>query len=225
MTTPIRILIADDHPVVRDGLAAILSTQPDFEIAGQAAGGAEAVQQAALLRPDVILLDLEMPEMDGVEALRQMRQADPNARALVFTAFDTDERILGAVRAGAKGYLLKGAPREEIFNAVRVVHAGGSLLQPVVATRLLQQVSRPRPKAAEALTPREMAVLQLMARGMPNKEIAAELVITERTVKYHVSSIMGKLGAGNRTEAVSLAARRGLVQLGGYGPAAGDPAG
>jgi DNA-binding NarL/FixJ family response regulator len=214
MTNPIRILIADDHPVVRDGLAAILSTQPDFEIAGQAAGGAEAVAQAARLRPDVILLDLEMPEMDGVEALRQMRQADPEARAIVFTAFDTDERILGAVRAGAKGYLLKGAPREEIFNAVRVVYAGGSLLQPVVATRLLQQVSHPRPKAAEALTPREMAVLHLMARGMPNKEIAAELVITERTVKYHVSSIMGKLGAGNRTEAVTLAARRGLIQLG-----------
>jgi DNA-binding NarL/FixJ family response regulator len=215
MPSPIRILIADDHPVVRDGLAAILSTQPDFEIAGQAAGGAEAVAEAARLRPDVILLDLEMPEMDGVEALRQMRQADPQARAIVFTAFDTDERILGAVRAGAKGYLLKGAPREEIFNAVRVVYAGGSLLQPVVATRLLQQVSHPRPKAAEALTPREMAVLHLMARGMPNKEIAAELVITERTVKYHVSSIMGKLGASNRTEAVTLAARRGLIQLGG----------
>jgi DNA-binding NarL/FixJ family response regulator len=214
MPAPIRLLLADDHPVVRDGLTAILGTQPDFEVVGQAAGGAEAVRQAAALRPDVILLDLEMPGMDGVEALQRIRENDPDARAIVFTAFDTDERILSAVRAGAQGYLLKGAPREDIFHAVRVVHAGGSLLQPVVASKLLRQVSRPDAPPAEALTPRELEVLQRMGRGLQNKEIAAELVISERTVKFHVSSIMSKLGAGNRTEAVSLAVQQGLIAPG-----------
>src|ERR687885_1146690 len=137
----IRILIADDHPIVREGLSAVLETQPDFEIVGQAANGAQAVERAAALRPDVILLDLELPELDGVAALRAIRAADPAARVIIFTAFDTDERILGAVQAGAQGYLLKGAPREELFQAIRVVHGGGSLLQPVVAARLLRQVS------------------------------------------------------------------------------------
>ena len=225
MTDPIRIVVADDHPVVRDGLVAILSTQPDFEVVGQAETGLETIAQIKQHRPDVLLLDLEMPELDGVGVLEQLRTEQISVRAIVFTAFDTDERILGAVRAGAKGYLLKGAPREEIFNAVRIIYAGGSLLQPVVATRLLQQVSRPRPRAAEGLTPREAAVLQLMARGLQNKEIAAELVITERTVKFHVSSIMGKLDAGNRTEAVSVAAQRGLVQLGVPGRQARDQLG
>lgn len=207
---PIRILVADDHPVVRDGLIAILGTQPDFEVIGKAATGVEVIEQAVKLQPDVILLDLEMPEMDGVEALRRLRQINPRCRAIAFTAFDTDERIVGAVQAGAQGYMLKGAPREDIFNAVRVVHAGGSLLQPVVASKLLKQVSHPPP---EALTPREQAVLQRLAQGLQNKEIAAELVITERTVKFYVSSILSKLGAGNRTEAVTLAVQRGLVKL------------
>ena len=218
MSKPIRILVADDHPIVRDGLVAILSTQPDFEIVGQSASGPEAVQAAAALQPDITLLDLEMPEMDGVEALQRIRESNPAARAIVFTAFDTDERILAALRAGAQGYLLKGAPREDIFNAVRVVHAGGSLLQPIVASKLLRHVSQPQPASAaaqsgEALTPREHEVLRLLARGLQNKEIAAELVIGERTVKFHLSSIMSKLGAGNRTEALSLAAQKGLVRL------------
>jgi DNA-binding NarL/FixJ family response regulator len=212
----IRLLVADDHPVVRDGLVAMLSTQPDFDVVGQAATGAEAVEQAARLRPDVILLDLEMPEMDGVEALRRMRAARPEAQVLVFTAFDTDERIVGAVQAGAQGYLLKGAPRDEIFRAIRVVSQGGSLLQPVVASKLLQHLSgrsgEPRGNA-EPLTDRETEVLQLLALGRSNKEIAAALVISERTVKFHVSSILGKLGAANRTEAVTIAAQRGLVRL------------
>lgn len=208
----IRILVADDHPVVRDGLIAILSTQPDFEIIGKAETGLEVIEQARLLQPDVILLDLEMPEMDGVEALRHLRKVNPHIRAIAFTAFDTDERIVGAVQAGAQGYLLKGAPREEIFNAVRVVHAGGSLLQPVVASKLLRQVSQ-EPDTTEPLTPREQAVLQRLAQGLQNKEIAAELVITERTVKFYVSSILSKLGAGNRTEAVTIAVQKGLVKL------------
>ena len=210
---PIRILLADDHPVVRDGLAAILGTQPDFAIVGQASTGAEAVQLAAQLHPDVILLDLEMPGMDGVEALRRIRAARAEAQVIVFTAFDADERILGAVQAGAKGYLLKGAPRDELFKAVRVVGEGGSLLQPVVASKLLQHISSRDQIIVETLTDREMEVLQWLAQGKSNKEIAAALVISERTVKFHVSSILGKLGASNRTEAVTIAAQRGLVRL------------
>lgn len=215
MGDTIRILVADDHPIVRDGLIAILSTQPDFEIVGKASTGVEAINQADVLKPDLLLLDLEMPEMDGVEALRHLRDAHSPVRAIVFTAFDTDERIVGAVQAGAQGYLLKGAPREEIFNAIRVVHAGGSLLQPVVASKLLRQVIQDHDGHAspDALTPREQNVLQLLAQGLQNKEIAAELVITERTVKFYVSSILSKLGAGNRTEAVTLAVQRGLVKL------------
>jgi DNA-binding NarL/FixJ family response regulator len=213
MTDLIHILLCDDHPIVRDGLAAVLSTQPDFEIVGQAATGTEAVHQAAQLNPDVVLLDLEMPELDGVEALRQIRATRSSARVIVFTAFDSDERIVAAVKAGAQGYLLKGAPREELFKAIRVVSAGGSLLQPVVASKLLDHVRARTATDFEPLTGREMEVLRLLAQGKSNKEIAAKLVITERTAKFHVSSIMGKLGAANRTEAVTLAAGQGLVKL------------
>jgi len=215
MAEPIRILIADDHPVVRDGLAAMLGTQPDFVVVAVATDGQEAVRLAAELKPDVVLLDLEMPELDGVEALARMRTATPDVRALVFTAFDTDERILAAVRAGAQGYFLKGAPRDDLFRAVRIVSQGGSLLQPVVATKLLRRMATTAgavPPAA-ALTGREAQVLRLLAQGRANKEIAAQLVISERTVKFHVSSILSKLGAGNRTEAVKLAVQRGLVAL------------
>ncbi len=210
----IRILVADDHPIVRDGLVAVLSTQPDFEVVGEAADGRQVVEQALAFQPDVILLDLEMPEVDGVQALEQLRKLGQSVRAVVFTAFDTDERILSALRAGAKGYLLKGAPREELFNAVRVVHAGGSLLQPVVASRLLERFSEAMPlmAAPEQLTPRELEVLAWVAQGHPNKEIAERLSISQRTVKFHVSSIMGKLGAANRTEAVALAVQHGLIE-------------
>ncbi len=211
----IHLLIADDHPVVRDGLRVMLSTQPDFQVVGEAVNGAEAVQLAARFNPDVILLDLEMPELDGVSALRQIRAADPQARVIVVTAYDTDERIVQAVIAGAQGYLLKGAPREEIFHAIRVVHEGGSLLQPVVASKLMQHVSQQAGQSGEMndLTPRELEVLKLLAEGKSNKQIAAKLVITERTTKFHVSSILTKLAAANRTEAVKIAAQRGLVRL------------
>lgn len=204
--TPIRLLVADDHPIVRDGLISVLGTQADFAVVGEAGDGAEALRLARTLRPDVILLDLEMPEMDGAEVLRRLAAAGEQARALVFTAFDTDERIIAAVQAGAQGYLLKGAPREELFNAIRVVHAGGSTLQPVIASRLLRRMG-----AGEQVTPREREVLALVAQGLANKEIGARLVITERTVKFHVSSLMGKLGAGNRTELVAVAQRLGLL--------------
>lgn len=226
----IRILLADDHPIVREGLRAVLETQSDFQVVAEAASGDEALRLALVLQPDILLLDLEMPILDGVETIRRLRQQQPAARIIVFTAFDNDERIIHAVRAGANGYLLKGAPREEIFKAIRITMEGGSLLQPVVASKLLRHMGHQPPVTAsqsslsqhlttqrmppyEALTEREVEVLNLLAQGMPNKEIAVQLVISERTAKFHVSSIMGKLGAANRTEAVSLAAQKGLITL------------
>jgi NarL family two-component system response regulator LiaR len=229
----IRILLADDHPIMREGLRAVLETQPDFEIVGtieQAANGEEALRLALELKPDILLLDLEMPVMDGVETIRRLRRQSKNTQkngevngphVIVFTAFDNDERIIAALEAGANGYLLKGAPREEMFHAIRVTMQGGSLLQPVIASKLLRHMGQrqeirlshdPQP-AYEALTERELEVLRLLAQGMPNKEIAAHLVISERTAKFHISSIMGKLGATNRTEAVALAAQKGLITL------------
>lgn len=228
----IRILLADDHPIVREGLRAVLETQADFEVVGtpqQAASGDEALRLALELQPDILLLDLEMPVMDGVETIRRLRQQTAglkpgnhgHPRVIVFTAFDNDERIIAALAAGANGYLLKGAPREDIFHAIRVTMQGGSLLQPMVASKLLRHMGQqegirlsaePQP-AYEALTERELEVLALLAQGMPNKEIAARLIISERTAKFHVSSIMGKLGATNRTEAVALAAQKGLITL------------
>ncbi len=206
----IRILVADDHPMLREGLAGVLETQPDFEIVGEASDGEEAVSLAERLSPDVILLDLEMPNLDGVGALERLKENGSPARTLVFTAYDNDERILGALRAGAKGYLLKGASRHQLFEAIKTVHGGGSLLGPAVTDRLLESMRR-NEERIEDLTPRELEVLSLVARGNTNAEISADLFITERTVKFHVSSIMHKLGAQNRTEAARIAGRHGLV--------------
>jgi DNA-binding NarL/FixJ family response regulator len=209
----IRIAVADDHPVVREGLVAMLETEPDFQVVGTAATGAEAVALVARADPDVLLLDLELPELDGVGVLRRLTAEGARVRVIAFTVFDTDERIIGAVEAGAAGYLLKGAPRAELFAAVRTVAAGGSLLAAVASSAVLRRVRGQVPAAGPTLTPRERAVLEALARGLGNKQIAAQLGVSERTVKFHVSSLFAKLGAGNRTEAVTLAARAGLVSI------------
>ena len=209
----IRIAIADDHPVVREGLVAMLETEPDFEVVGTAATGAEAAALVARVDPDVMLLDLELPELDGVGVLRRLAAEGARVRVIVFTVFDTDERIIAAVEAGAPGYLLKGAPRGELFAAVRTVAAGGSLLAPVASSAVLRRVRGEAPTGGPSLTPREREVLQALARGLGNKQIAARLGVSERTVKFHVSSLFEKLGAGNRTEAVTIAVRAGLVSI------------
>jgi DNA-binding NarL/FixJ family response regulator len=206
----IRVLVVDDHPIVRQGLVSVLSDEEDLEVVGEAGSGREAVALISRLQPDVVLLDLEMPELDGVDAIPRLLAEKPGLGVLVFTAYDTDERVLGAIRAGARGYLLKGASAEEIGRGIRTVHSGGSYLEPRVASRVMAEVSSPR-RNAGALSEREREVLKLVADGLPTKQIALSLSISERTVKFHVNSIFHKLGADNRAQAVALAAQRGLL--------------
>jgi DNA-binding NarL/FixJ family response regulator len=206
----IRVMVVDDHPVVRQGIVSVLEDEQDLEVVGSAGSGREAVRLVGRLGPDVMLLDLEMPELDGVTAIPQLLALQPGLGVLVFTAYDTDEKVLGAVRAGARGYLLKGASAEEIARGIRTVYGGGSYLEPRVASKLLAEVSSPH-RAAGGLSERERQVLRQVAQGLPTKQIARELSITERTVKFHVNSIFHKLGAENRAQAVALAAHRGLL--------------
>ena len=201
----IRVVIADDHAVVRQGLRTFLDLQEDIEVVGEAADGAEALEAVERLSPDVVLIDLVMPGVDGTEAIRGLRERAPSVRAIVLSSFIDDEKLFPAVRAGAAAYLLKDVQPQELVEAIRTVHAGGALLHPRVASRLLEEL------ATDPLTPREREVLALLGRGMANKVIARELSLSEKTVKAHVSSILAKLGVTDRTQAALYAVRAGLV--------------
>jgi DNA-binding NarL/FixJ family response regulator len=209
---PIRLLIADDHPVVRDGLRAMLATQPDMELVGEAATGIEAVERVRTLRPDVVLMDLQMPDLDGPAAIATLREQAPGARVLVLTTFGTDADITRAVDAGATGYLLKDAPREQLFGAIRAAARGEAVLSPSVATRVLGRMRAP---AEEALSPRELEILQAVARGLSNKDIGRRLYVSEATVKTHLLRVFSKLGVDDRTAAVTVALERGIIRLPG----------
>jgi len=216
----IRILIVDDHTVVRDGLSSMLRREPDFEVVGEAADGIGAVEQATSLEPDVILMDLRMPRLDGVEAMRRIGlQSQKPVKFIVLTTYDSDEYIFDAITAGAKGYLLKDTSREELFRAVRTVSKGESLIEPGVAAKVLDrlaQISRQDTRLsdpADTLSAREIEVLQQIAHGAANKEIAINLTISESTVKTHVANIFTKLDASHRTEAVTKALQRGIIKL------------
>jgi NarL family two-component system response regulator LiaR len=209
----IRVLIADDHAVVRQGLRTFLELQDDIEVVADVADGEEALRAAREHEPDVVLMDLVMPGMGGVEAIRGLREARPEARVLVLTSFLDDEKLFPAVRAGAAGYLLKDVEPAELVRAIRTVDDGEALLHPAVAARLMEEFAETeRPAAEEALTAREREVLQLIARGLPNKLIARDLEIAEKTVKTHVSSILSKLGLTDRTQAALYAVRRGMLE-------------
>jgi two-component system, NarL family, response regulator LiaR len=212
---PIRVLIVDDHAVVREGLQAYLELQEGIEVAGQAADGEEAIEAAARLRPDVVLMDLVMPRLDGVAAMRSLRESVPDARVIVLTSFLDDDKLLPALRAGAAGYLLKNAEPREVARAVRAAHAGEALLDPVVAARLVETLAAAgAEEPLDRLTPREREVLVLIGRGLPNKRIARELEVSEKTVKTHVGHVLAKLGVGDRTQAAVVAVRAGLVDPG-----------
>jgi DNA-binding NarL/FixJ family response regulator len=207
----IRVLIADDHAVVRQGLRTYLELQPDIDVVAEAADGDAAVAEAARLAPDVVLLDLVMPRLDGVAALRLLRERAPAARVIVLTSFGEDERLFDALRGGAIGFLLKDTDPAELVRAIRSAHAGQSPLSPATATRVVEELARGgRPRAAELLTPRELEVLGLIARGQSNKRIALELGVAEKTVKTHVGHVLGKLGLSDRTQAALYAVREGL---------------
>jgi NarL family two-component system response regulator LiaR len=207
------VLIADDHAVVRQGLSTFLELQDDIEVCGQATNGQEAVTMAARLKPDVVLMDLVMPLLDGIAAIAQIRALATATRVIVLTSFADDEKILAAIRAGAAGYLMKDVSPQELAKAIRMVHAGEPILAPTVARRLMDEVGRPaEPPAEDRLTEREHEVLKLIASGLSNKEIAGRLTLSEKTVKTHVSNILQKLHLSDRTQAALYAVRRHLVE-------------
>lgn len=215
MTDPVRLLIADDHPIVRAGFEGMLAEMPDLEVVGEAENGEEAVRLAERLRPDVVLMDLRMPVVDGVEATNRIKEGDPSANVLVLTTYDSDADILRAIEAGATGYLLKDTPREELFRAIRAAARGEPVLAPSVTARLMQRAQTP---IRTALSGREIEVLELVARGGSNKELARELHLSEATVKSHLIHIFDKLGVTDRTAAVTVALERGILRLQGPGP-------
>jgi len=214
VNTTIRVLVVDDHTIVRKGICALLATEEGINVVAEASDGAEAIRAAAATRPDVVLMDLVMPGMDGVEATAEILQQRPGTRVLVLTSYTTDDRVLAAVRAGAAGFHLKDADPEELARAIRQVHAGQTSLDPLVTRKLMEQIARPSGEpGVEALTPREVEVVQLIARGLSNQEIGEALFITEVTVRTHVSNILSKLGLASRTQAALWALRHGIASL------------
>jgi DNA-binding NarL/FixJ family response regulator len=211
----IRILIADDHPVVREGLSTMLSREEDIEVVGQAENGQKAIDKARDLHPDIILMDLRMPEIDGIEAMRQIKLSNPEIKFIVLTTYDNDEYIFKGIESGARAYLLKDSPREDLFRAIRGVSKGESIIEPAVAGKVLDrfaELSR-HAQPSETLSEREVEVLALMAKGASNKVIAATLNIGESTAKTHIQSIFNKLGVNVRTEAVTEAVKKGIIRL------------
>jgi DNA-binding NarL/FixJ family response regulator len=206
--SPIRILVVDDHPIVRDGIRGVFAGDAEFEVVGEAANGADAVRQTEQLRPDVVLMDLRMPTMGGVEAIHRLRQLGHQARVLVLTTYDTDRDVLPAIEAGATGYLLKDAPRSELVQAVRAAHAGQPILSPAVAGTLMGRVGDQK---SGALSPRELEVLRLVAAGATNRSVARQLFVSEATVKTHLIHLYDKLGVRDRAAAVSAGYERGLL--------------
>jgi NarL family two-component system response regulator LiaR len=217
MADPIRVLVADDHAIVRKGIRALLATEPGIEVVGEAENGQQAIDEAAHLHPDVILMDLVMPEVDGIEAIRRITAAQSRVRILVLTSFAADDKVFPAIKAGALGYLLKDSSPEDLVEAIHRVYRGESSLHPAIARKVLQELSRPadHPSTPEPLTEREVEVLQLVTRGRSNQEIADFLVISEATVRTHVSNILSKLHLASRTQAALYALRKGLASLEG----------
>ncbi len=214
-SNPIRVFIAEDHAIVRKGIRLLLNLEPGIEVVGEASNGREAVSGIESTRPDVILMDLVMPEMDGIEAIQQVKARQPEARILVLTSFATDDKVFPAIKAGALGYLLKDSEPRDVVDAIRQVYRGESSLHPRIARKLMQELSRPpeKPPTPDPLTEREMEVLCLVAQGKSNREIADDLTVTEGTVRVHVSSILSKLHLASRTQATLYALREGLASL------------
>jgi NarL family two-component system response regulator LiaR len=215
MADPIRVLVVDDHPVVRRGIKSLLAEEDDLQVVGEASNGKEAIQQVANLHPDVILMDLVMPEMTGVEAIQHITASHPESRILVMTSFAADDKVFPSIKAGALGYLMKDSDPEDLIRMIHQVHRGELSIHPTIARKVIQELNRPpqEPLTPDPLTEREMEILYLLAQGVENKEIARRLVLREATVRTHVSNILSKLQLANRVQATLYALRKGITTL------------